>query len=1265
MSNVSQTTQQDFSSQEVLQALQEMRSKLEAVNKAKTEPIAIVGMACRFPGGANNPSTFWRLLHDGIDAITPVPPQRWDVDAYYDPDPEVPEKAYTKQGGFIDQVDQFDPLFFGISPREAISLDPQYRLLLEVTWEALENAGQTWTNLKNSKTSVFMGISTDDYAALGNPILVNNNRSLGVGRISHLLGLQGSNVQLDTACSSALVAIHLACQNLRSGESDLALVGGVNLILSPTSTIGRCQMRAVSPDGRCKTFDAAANGYGQAEGCGVVVLKRLSDAISDSDLVSALIRGSAINHDGPSSGITVPNGMAQKQVIQEALSNARLEPHQVSYLEAHGTGTALGDPIEIEALAAIYGKNRPVDQPLVVGSVKTNIGHLEAAAGVSALIKVILALQHQEIPPHLHLKQPNPLVDWERLPIKIPTSLMPWTGDAKPRIAGISSFSISGTNAHLLVEETPSQVKSQKVKGQSEDDLERPLQILTLSAKTEKALKELVSRYQSHFKTYPELSLTDVCYTANTGRAQFNHRLAVIASEPQELTKKLRRYTAGEEVVGVFSGKLPNSGSATKIAFLFTGQGSQYLNMGRQLYETQPTFRQTLDTCDQILRPYLEHPLLEVLYPQDTQNSSSSLLDQTAYTQPALFALEYALLKLWESWGIKPNVVMGHSVGEYVAATVAGIFSLEDGLRLIAARGKLMQQLPSGGEMVSLLASESQVAKAIAEYHSQVAIAAVNGPESVVISGESEAIAKICRKLEAMEIKIKPLQVSHAFHSPLMTPMLAEFETVANQITYYQPRIPVISNVTAITADHSIATGKYWVDHVRQPVKFAQSMDTLHQLGCEIFLEIGPKPVLLGMGRESLMGTKGKKLWLPSLRPGKQDWVQMLQSLGQLYVQGAKVDWSGFDQDYAHQKVVLPTYPWQRRRCWITDLQNNKQEVSQISSIKPIKTITNKTSKQQKIKLLDLDLMSVPQASLVTQIPKRQLVPLKTKSIQPEPVKVTPKSSTTRNGEPMKEIQSTSELVNSKVDIFQLKEALKQQLADALYVEISEIEEDQKFIDLGLDSVVGVEWITTINRHYGLEIKATKLYDYPTLVELTQYIAQTLSSNGKNNFVENKEWNQSRNQANLQNHSLRKSTSLAVSLSALKETLKQQLADALYVEIGEIEEDQKFIDLGLDSVVGVEWITTINKTYKLEIKATKLYDYPTLLDLAEYIAQEISHTSSKFLQKESPEVDNSRGDFSENFKRQLRSILNKVANNELTIQVANQMIQELKQKSNN
>ena len=962
MTNASQTEQQVVSSQQVLQTIKEMRNRLEAANKEKTEPIAIVGVGCRFPGNVNDPASFWQLLHEGIDAVSEVPSGRWDVDAYYDPNPDTPGKTYTKQGGYIQQVDQFDPLFFGISPREAVSLDPQQRLLLEVTWEALENAGIAPTSLRNSKTGVYVGICTDDYSQrmLGDLTLMDshsgtgNARSMAVGRLSHLLGLQGPNIQLDTACSSSLVTVHLACQSLRSKECNLAIAGGVNLILWPVGTIGRCRLKAVAPDGRCKTFDAAADGYGQGEGCGMVVLKRLSDAIADGDSILALIRGSAVNHDGPSSGLTVPNKMAQKELIQQALQNARIEPHQVSYIEAHGTGTPLGDPIELESLAAVYGQNRPINQPLVVGSVKTNFGHLEAAAGVSALIKVVLSLQNQEIPPHLHLENPNPHIQWHQLPIVVPTSRIPWPQGNQPRIAGISAFGISGTNAHIILEEAPGA-------GNSEDCLERPLHLLTLSGKTANALTELVSSYQHYLENHPELKLEDICYTANTGRSHFTHRLAVMAADTTELATKLQSRASGKEVTGLFSGQIPNITTSPKIAFLFTGQGSQYVNMGRQLYETQPVFRQALEQCNQILSSVLEKSLLEVLY-GDVEETS--LLDQTAYTQPALFAIEYALFQLWQSWGIKPDVVMGHSVGEYVAACVAGVFSLEDGLKLIAMRSKLMQQLPSGGEMVSVLAPEFVVRDAIKSYSSQVDIAAINGPESIVISGVGEAIQTICHNLSGMGIKTKPLQVSHAFHSPLMEPMLGEFAKIAQEISYSQPQIDLISNVTGKTATAEIATPEYWVNHVRQPVKFAQSMQTLHQEKYQLFLEIGPKPILLGMGRQCLPEDGGS--WLPSLRPPQEDWQQMFTSLGQLYAQGVAINWSGFDRDYFRCKVALPTYPFQRQRYW-QEIKENGYQAQDDSLSTPIVKLLNQGETQQLVEEVELAGELTPQ--------ERQLLP--------------------------------------------------------------------------------------------------------------------------------------------------------------------------------------------------------------------------------------------------------------------------------------------------
>ncbi|OLT60326.1 type I polyketide synthase [Moorena bouillonii] len=1234
-------------------------NKLEMMDRSRSEAIAIIGIGCRFPGNANTPESFWELLSNGKDSITEIPLERWDLDSYYDPNPDTPGKMYIRHAALVEKVDQFDPRFFGISNREAYSLDPQQRFILEVTWEALERAGINPQQLENTQTGVFLGIGQNDYANLGfhqaaediSPYDATGNLFCFVaGRLSYFLGTQGPSMAIDTACSSSLVAIHEACESLRQGESNLALAGGVQLILSPEVTTALSRLKALAPDGKCKTFDAAADGFGRGEGCGIVVLKRLSDALKDGDRISAVIPGSAVNHDGPSSGMTVPNKLAQEKLIQKALKAAKVKPLQVSYVEAHGTGTSLGDPMEVRALARVFEEGRDQENPLNIGSVKTNIGHLEAAAGIAGMIKVILQLQHHKIVPHLHFANPNPYIDWENMPLKVPTQLTPWLSKGEKRVAGVSSFGMSGTNAHIVLEEAPIEVRSQKSEVRSEEYLERPVHILTLSAKTEKALEDLVNSYESYLEAENNDNyLGDICYTANIGRSKFDHRLAVVTSDKQELLEKLKQYKQGENVAGIFSGK-QISETRTKIAFIFTGQGSQYLQMGRQLYETQPTFNKIIDQCSEMLVNYLEVSLLDILYPVEVKDESSTLIDQTAYTQPAIFALEYALAKLWESWGIKPDVVMGHSVGEYVAATVAGVFSLEDGLKLIAMRGKLMQKLPSGGQMASIMASESQVIEAIKEYSSQVTIAAVNGPESIVISGESAAIASICSQFESVGVKTKALQVSHAFHSPLMEPMLTEFETVATEITYNQPKIPLISNVTGQEVGGEITTAEYWVSHVRQPVRFAEGMETLHKQGAEIFLEIGSKPILLGMGRECLMGEK--KLWLPSLRSGKPDWLQMLQSLGQLYVRSIKIDWLGFDRDYFRNKVELPTYPWQRKRYWITDIRERKsQDKKSITSekkvqldgvnikLKEIQMNKDKILQQPKLKLSDPESLSLSNAE-------------STIDVTPKAVQVKPAADI--------ESENITQLNSLDRDVTKIRETLKESLADALYADISEIEEDKKFVDLGLDSIVGVEWITNINKIYNLNIKATKLYDYPTLPDFAKYVAHTLSAQGTNIDVERSP--SASSEASISKQS--QITHPQSNLSQVKEILKQQLAEALYADISEIEEDKKFVDLGLDSIVGVEWITNINKTYNLNIKATKLYDYPTLLDLAKYISQEISSSTggSTFPRdhKKSIQKDYLSGDSQEEMKQKLRSILKKVANKELTVQEGNKMIQKIK-----
>jgi len=877
------------------------------ITETQPEPIAIIGMGCRFPGGANTPAKFWELLHNGVDTVTEIPNSRWNVEAYYDPNPNQPGKMYMRAGSFLEGIDQFDPQFFGIAPLEAASLDPQQRLLLEVSWEALEHAGIAPAQLRESLTGVFVGSFWDDYSALhlyaDDPSQIDvyrtlsNLRGLAAGRIAYVLGLQGPSMQLDTTCSSSLLAVHLACQSLRNKECHLALAGGVALNLSPELAIGLCSMTALAPDGRCKTFDAKADGFGLGEGCGMVILKRFSDAIRDGDNIMALIRGSATNHDGRSNGLTAPNGLAQEALLRQVLEKAAVKPNQIQYVETHGTGTSLGDPIEVLALANVLGQKRTA--PLMIGSVKTNLGHLSSAAGIASLIKVVLSLQHTEIPPHLHLTEPNPHIPWDKLPFKVPTEPTPWTGE--PRLAGISSFGMSGTNVHVLVEEAPA--------SQQTPIVGRPTHLLTLSGKTEQALADQVSKYIDYFTQHPAVNLADVCYSSNTGRVHFEHRLAVFGDEVAELQEKLAAYQQGERVNGLVQGQ----SEKPKIAFLFTGQGSQDLDMGRELYETQPLFREMMVQCDQILQSYLEIPLLELLYGENKEENKK-LLSQTKYTQPALFAIEYALAKLWQSWGIEPTVVIGHSAGEYAAACVAGVFSLADGLKLIAERGRLVQALPPNGKMVTVRADEKQLSEVIAPYRDQASLAVFNAPQSVVLSGEQEAVNQIVAQIQ-MEGITWPLNVSHALHSPLMEPMLAEFGEIARTVDYAKPQLKLVSNLSGeLITD---INANYWVEHVRQPVRFAQGMTTLEKMGIDIFIEVGPKITLLILGQQCL-SNPFERLWLPSIYPNQRsDWTQILESLAKLHVRGGQIDWQAFDKPYPHRKLSLPTYPFQRKRYWI------------------------------------------------------------------------------------------------------------------------------------------------------------------------------------------------------------------------------------------------------------------------------------------------------------------------------------------------------------
>ncbi len=885
----------------------ELQSKLEKLEQERQEPIAIIGIGCRMPGAGAGPQAFWNLLENAADAISETPKERWDVDEYFDPNPDTPGKMATRHGAYLNDIDLFDAPFFSIARREAISMDPQQRLLLEVCWEALENSGHSPRTLLGTPTGVFLGICSTDYhdlllargdEALDAYVASGVAPSIAAGRISYTLGLEGPSMAIDTACSASLVAVHLACQSLRANESRMALAGGVNLTLAPETTIALSKAHMMAPDGRCKTFDARADGFVRGEGCGIVVLKRLSDAVADGDNILAVIRGSAVNQDGRSSGITAPNGLAQEALIRQALANSGVKPEQIGYIEAHGTGTSLGDPIEAHALVAALGAGRTEENPLVVGSVKTNIGHLESAAGVAGLIKVVLSLEHEQIPANLHFQKMNLHIDWGGVPVEIPVQARAWRRGNKPRIAGVSSFGFSGTNAHLIVEEAPR--RKERAKG-----LERPLQILALSGRTDKALEELSARYQEELGTTAE-GLADVCYTANAGRAHFEYRMAVVGETPEEIATKLSRRKPGNAI---------RERTGIRPVFLFSGQGSQYAGMGKVLYETQGVFRKAIDECEELLKGELGKPLGEVLWGGATEE-----LEQTAYTQPCLFALEYAIAEMWKSWGVEPGAMLGHSVGEYVAACVAGVYSLADGLKLIAARGRLMQGVSGRGAMLAVLSDEGRVREALEGLEARVSVAGLNAPESVVIAGYEEEVGIAEGRLKQGGAKVQRLAVSHGFHSPQMKEMEEAFERLAAGVEYKAPKVNLISSVTGKELGRGEITAGYWRRQVREPVKFSAAMKTLKELGQRVYLEVGAGSTLAGLGRQCFEAGTGEKIeaqWYITIKKNRGEWEQVLESLGRLYERGAEIDWEGFDKGYGRERVALPTYPFQRQRYWI------------------------------------------------------------------------------------------------------------------------------------------------------------------------------------------------------------------------------------------------------------------------------------------------------------------------------------------------------------
>ncbi|EYF05475.1 type I polyketide synthase [Chondromyces apiculatus] len=906
-------------------AMKKLEAQNAALKRARSEPIAVVGLGCRFPGAARTPEAYWQNLLQGVDAISEIPPSRWDADRYYHPDPDVPGKMNCRFGGFLDDIESFDASFFGISPREAVRMDPQQRMLLEVAWETIEHAAIAPDRLAGSRTGVFLGICASEYSRLQFTEATQLDAYAGSGgalsiaanRISYLLDLKGPSLAVDTACSSSLVSIHLACNSLRSGDSDLALAGGVNLLLAPESFVTFAKARMLAPDGRCKTFDARADGYVRGEGCGLVLLKRLSDALRDGDRVLALVRASAVNQDGLTTGLTAPNGLSQREVVRTALREAGLQPWQIGYVEAHGTGTSLGDPIEIEALADVLGSPHPEGGSCAVSSVKTNIGHLEGAAGIAGFMKAVLSIHHGLIPSHLHFQSLNPNISLEGTRLFIPTEQQAWPAGGARRYAGVSGFGFGGTNAHLILEEAPA---AEVVPARGS----RPSHLLTLSAKSADALRDSASRLAAHLDASPELHPADVCFTANTARAHLSHRLAFVAASTKDLRDAL--HATANDAESVAAQGLVDGTRKPRIAFLFTGQGAQYVGMGHGLYQTQPVFRSALDRCADLLAPHLARPLQAVIYPPAGE---ASPLDETAYTQPALFALAYALVELWRSWGIVPGAVLGHSVGEVAAACAAGVIGLEEGLRLVVERGRLMQMLPPGGAMASVDAEEPRVSAALAAV--QASIAALNAPSQVVVSGEREELELALAGLQAEGVRVRWLGASHAFHSARMDPVLDALEDAARRIAPSTPKIPMISNLTGRPVGAEICTADYWRRHARQPVRFAEGIRSLRELGYDVFLEIGPHPTLLGLGAACVEESEGVT-WLPSLRRERDDWAQILGSLGQLFVRGAGVDFAALDRHEGCCRVVLPSYPYQRQRYWFTAGRDHAPTVAPLPS---------------------------------------------------------------------------------------------------------------------------------------------------------------------------------------------------------------------------------------------------------------------------------------------------------------------------------------------
>ena len=1023
--------------------LEERVRSLEGELAARTHgPIAIVGMGCRFPGGVNDAESFWDLLIEGRDAITTVPGWRYDVEKLYDPDPHAKGKVATKWGGFVESPEMFDPGFFGIAPVEAVGMDPQQRMLLEVSWEALEDAGIVPATLNGSKTGVYVGMCNGDYAQLGlnRPaeeldayFAQGASHAVAAGRISYFLGLRGPSLAIDTACSASLVAVHEACQSLRLGETELALAGGVNLVLSPEVTMGLSRAQMMSPDGRCKAFSVDANGFVRSEGCGIVVLKRLHDAERDGDRVLGVIRGSAVNQDGRSSGLTAPNGPSQVDVIRAALKDAGLGPEAISYVEAHGTGTSLGDTIEMQALGETLGKGRSDKDKLPVGSVKSNFGHAESAAGVAGLIKLLLSMEHGTIPASLHCGVPNPAIDWTSAGTRVPVAPEAWTPAVGQtvRVGALSSFGFSGTNAHLVLSEA--RASQERSKSQEE------LCVVALSARSESALRTMAARLAHRLCMRPELLLSDVAYTLGVGRSAFAHRAALRVRSKEHLIEELDALARGEAdcefVRGVSDGRAP------RVAFLFAGQGGEHAGMGLSLLRHGEVFRAAVAEVDAALVGVASCSIEEIF------RNERNELAQSALVQPALFAFQYGLAMLWQSWGVSPHIVVGHSMGEIVAATIAGVMSVGDAARLVAARGRLTGELGDAGSMVAVAASEEQVQAVLERYSEDVSIAAINGTSSLVISGRSEAVEKATREFERDGVRVKRLNITYGSHSPAMGRVLPAFYEEAAKIEYHAPRLPIIADMTGEKIeDGSVFNARYWTDHLSRPVQFARCLDTLEAEGCGLCIEMGPRAVLTTLGQERV-GSKTR--WVASSN-GRDDDFDLLQSaLAEAFAAGAVLDWKAAFRGQDVRRIALPSYPFERERYWIADQDS-------------------------------------PEG--------RDIAPRRARQVQPL---ATEERSTSDGKESAGEKVLGWDVEPGEDRLHSLECAVRKEAARVLGLRRGDLpDSNARLADLGLDSLMAVTLRNRLQAMVGHGLPPTFAFEYPTAAEMAAALDMLLWSSG-------------------------------------------------------------------------------------------------------------------------------------------------------------------------